>query len=103
MWKWHVEVLDFWGGSSCVEVTSGSDVLKWRVCGSNSYSFDFKISAADCEADPYMYFTDIGYSKYDEWIHKEISKATETHIKKYNAKMQKSKRSIDELWKIKCK
>ena len=71
----------------------GSDVLKWRVCGSEMDSF----SAADCEADPYMYFTDIGYSKYDEWIHKEVSKATETHIKKYDAMMRKSKRSIDEL------
>ena len=68
------------------------------MCGSERSSFDLKISAADCEADPYMYFTDIGYSKYDEWIRKEVTKATGSHIKKQqNAKMQKNKRSVDEL------
>merc|ERR1712176_343166 len=30
--------------------------------------------SADCEAGPYVYFTDIGYSKYDEWIRKEVTK-----------------------------
>lgn len=46
--------------------------------------------AAECRNNPFMYFTDIGYSEYDEFIQGSVNKAIDNNSRR--------KRSKSELW-----